>query len=72
MMHDGPVLAVAFDRRGKLLATGAEDNKARLWLSLSTQTLFERARAILGSSVDQHAVPADFLSWVNEKVGSAM
>jgi hypothetical protein len=52
-------LALAFDPRGKLLVTGSldKDNTARLWLTLSAQSLFARGRAILGPE-DGHGIAA--------------
>ena len=70
MEHGGPVWAIAFDANGKLLATGS-DNAARLWLTLSAQTLFERARAILGSETEPvrpSSSPALFI-WIEKKWG---
>ena len=31
MRHDGPVFTVAFDPTGERIATGSQDNTARLW-----------------------------------------
>jgi WD40 repeat protein len=31
MQHDGPVRALAFDRRDRFLATGSDDGTLRLW-----------------------------------------
>jgi len=74
MQHDGPVWAVAFDPKGKLLATGSLDNAARLWLALSAQILFERGRAILGPEGEPGIVSSslDFLSWVQKKITGAV
>jgi WD40 repeat protein len=69
MQHDGPVWAVAFDPNGKLLATGSFDNKARLWLALSAQTLFERGREILGREGESGILSSSsyFLSWAQKQ-----
>jgi WD40 repeat protein len=74
MQHGGPVWAVAFDPKGKLLATGSLDDAARLWLALSARTLFERGRAILGPQSESGLVPLslDFLSWVQKQSTGAM
>jgi WD40 repeat protein len=69
MQHAGPVWDVAFDPKGKLLATGSLDDTARLWLALSTRTLFERGRTILGPERQTGFVSSslEFLSWAQEK-----
>jgi WD40 repeat protein len=74
MEHGGPVWATAFDARGKLLATGS-DNAARLWLTLSAQTLFERARVILGPETEPVRTPSsspDLFIWIEKKIGTLM
>jgi len=74
MQHGGPVWAIAFDPKGKLLATGSLDNAARLWLALSAPTLFERGREILGLEGEPGigSRSLNFLNWMQERSTSAV
>ena len=45
--HAGSVFKVAFSPDGRLVLTGAADDKARLWEVLPTQSLIREAKSIL-------------------------